>query len=30
VRFLMPLTIQDSVFDEALGKIEKAIKSAAN
>jgi 4-aminobutyrate aminotransferase len=29
VRFLMPLTIQDSVFDEALGKIEKAIKGAA-
>lgn len=30
VRFLMPLTIQDSVFDEALEKIEKAIKGAAN
>jgi 4-aminobutyrate aminotransferase len=30
VRFLMPLTIQDSVFDEALSKIEKAIKDASN
>ncbi|MES2354285.1 MAG: 4-aminobutyrate--2-oxoglutarate transaminase [Pseudomonadota bacterium] len=29
VRFLYPLTIEDAIFDEALGVIEEAIRSAA-
>ena len=30
VRFLFPLTIEDAVFDEALGKLEAALLHAAN
>ncbi len=28
IRFLSPLTIQDEVFGEALGKLEEAIRAA--